>query len=322
MKLAAGQIYSLKGRLVERLKDEPVKRNEYFQKYNICAGTYDPAYCRAYGEEYLTYLEEQVKIAANQGAELLLLPEFTFVLAVMAQAHPSLGTNPNALADAIKLYTWSGKYFTEWMKRQSKATGMLLAAATTTIRANKLYNTGLLTDEHGQLALRYEKIHLPHDEIQSVQVGRHYKVADTRLGRIAFSICYDIQFPEHQACLAVAGAQIVLHPSGGYTGPGEAADMGQNRLRVRACDHHMALVYACFAKDPCGCMDSCVIAPNGDVKACIRGTAEGIAMGEVTGVGKGVWPNDKPTDPDREEFRRRWRRPETYRPLLQKVKIS
>ena len=312
MKLAAGQILSAVERVMVRHKDDPVARNEHFKKYNINASTYDEAYCHAYGEEYLGYLEEQVRAVANQQVDLLLFPEFCFTPGVVAGVHPTIPLNPNVTADAMKLYTWSGKLFTKWLRRHAKQTGMLLAAACSTVRAGKIYNTGLLADEQGQLALRYEKVHLPYDEKEVVTFGRRYNLADTRLGRIGFAICYDMQYPEDAACLAVQGVQIILHPSGGYTGPGEPPDMGQCRLRVRASDSAAALVYACFANEKGGCRDSCVIAPNGEVKACVTGTDVGFAIGDVTIGGTPATPGIT----DWVARRRAHRRPQTYRPLI------
>lgn len=319
MRLAAGQIWSAKARAMRRLKDAPAKRNEHFLKYNIGASTYDEAYAHAHGEEYLGYLDKEVRRAAGKGADLLLLPEFCFTPGVVAAPHPTVKPNRHVKGDALRLYTWSGRLFTDWLCRQSKATGMLLAAAAFTVRNGRIYNTGLLADERGRLALRYEKIHLPWDEKAYVAFGRDYTVAQTRLGRVAFSVCYDIQYPEHMACLAVRGAQIVLHPSGGYNMPDEPAEMGRNRLRVRASDHYVALVYACFAPESEGNIgESCVIAPNGDVKACVHGVRTGLAIGDVPRIGKRSWPNDKPDAPDQEAVRRAHRRPQTYRPLTAK----
>lgn len=319
MKLAAAQIWSAKTRIARRLQRNPVKRNEHFLKYNIGSSTYDEAYARAYGEEYLGYLEPWIHKAANRNVDLLLLPEFCFTPGVLAEPMKGVKPNPHAKADAVRLYKWSGRLFTEWLCRQAKATGMLLAAASYTVRSDRITNTGLLADENGQLLLRYEKIHLPYDEKVYVAAGRDYTVADTRVGRIGFSICYDIQFPEHQACLAAQGAQIVLHPSGGYTLPDESREMGQNRLRVRASDHFCALVYSSFAPESWEPGESCVIAPNGEVKAWIHGRKTGLAIGEVTVGDKRSWLSDAPEDPDREAVRRSLRRPQTYRPLLQRL---
>lgn len=311
MKLAAAQILSSNARIMQRLASDPVQRNEHFKKYNINASTYDEAYCRANGEEYLTYLETQ--LAAD--ADLILFPEFCFTPGVVAGVHPSIPLNPNARTDALKLYTWSGQLFTRWLRRHAKRNGKFLAAATFTVRAGNIYNTGLLADDAGKLALRYEKVHLPFDEKRSVAFGKKYNVADTRLGKVGFAICYDMQYPEDVACLAQQGVQIILHPSGGYTGPGEPADMGQQRLRVRAADAHAALVYACFANDNTGCRDSCVIAPNGEVKAVANGTQAGIVVGEVE-HGKTFPINGAPAEtPDWISLRRAHRRPQTYRVL-------
>ncbi|MCG3146666.1 MAG: hypothetical protein PCFJNLEI_00100 [Verrucomicrobiae bacterium] len=304
--LAAAQILCANSRVMQRLAHDPVQRNEHFKKYNINASTFDEAYVRAHGEEYLTYLEQQVHAVANRNIDLLLLPEFCFQPAVVAGVHPTIPVNPTARADALRVFTWSGQLFTRWLRRQAKQTGMLLAAASFTVRAGKIYNTGLLADERGDLVLRYEKIHLPYDEKETVEFGRKYTVADTRLGRIGFAICYDIQYPEDTACLATLGVQIILHPSAGYAIPGEPDDMAQARLRVRATDTHAALVYACFANDNTGCRDSAVIAPNGEVKACVTGTAVGFAVGEVAIEAPADWIAK----------RRDHRRPQTYRLLL------
>ena len=314
--LGAAQIWSAKTRVARRFLSNPVARNEHFKKYNLGAATYDEDYARAYGEEYLTYLTSQIALAARKGVQLLLLPEFCFTPAVIASPMEGIAVNRNAHADACKLYTWSGALFTQWMSAQAKATGMLIGASCFLVRRSRIYNTGLLADETGRIILRYEKVHLPADEKMHIAAGRSYPVADTRFGRVGFSICYDVQFPEHHACLASKGVQIVLHPSAGYTLPGERADMGQQRLRVRASDHFAAVVYSCFApENDWEPHDSAVIAPNGDVKSCVRGKRAGFAAASVEIPGKRSWPGDPADAPDRERIRRSLRRHDTYRVL-------
>ena len=321
MILAAAQIWSAKTRVARRLQRYPERRQQHFLKYNLGASTYDETYARAYGEEYLAYLEQWVQKAADRNVDLLLFPEFCFTPGVLAAPGKGANPNPNAKADAVRLYKWSGQLFTDWLCKQAKATRIMLAASSYTVRRGRIYNTGLLADEQGEIALRYEKIHLPYDEKVYVATGNDYTVADTRLGRIGFSICYDVVFPEHHSCLAADKVQIVLHPSGGYTLPDEKPDMGQNRLRVRASDHHCALVYACFApENDWEPRESCVLAQNGDVKACIRGKKAGLAVGEVTISDNRRWPADTPDSPDFQALRRSLRRPQTYEPLLKKFK--
>ena len=136
--LAAAQILGAVTRVFRRLEKDPVKRNEHFQKYNINASTYDEAYVRAYGKEYLGYLEEQVREVSSRKADLVLFPEFCFVPGVRAGVHPTIPPTPNAAADAIKLSKWSGKLFMDWLCRQAKATGMFIAAAAYTVRRGKI----------------------------------------------------------------------------------------------------------------------------------------------------------------------------------------
>jgi predicted amidohydrolase len=319
VKLAAAQPLSAKARRMKELKDDPAARRDHFLKYNLGASTYDEAYAREYGEDYLPYLEEWVQRAAERKADLLLFPEFCFVPGVLAAPASTIPPNPDAVKDAMRLYEWSGRVFTERLTRWSRETGMLIGAATLTSRGGRLYNTGLLADEKGRIVLRYDKIHLPQDEAVHFTPGRSYEVTDTRLGRIGFSICYDIQFPEAAAALAVLGAQLVLHPSAGYTLPDESPDMGCNRLRVRASDHFTALLYSSFAPvESGGPGGSCAIAPNGDVLDSVSGARTGLAFGETPIGMKRRWPGDEDGAPDREVTRRKFRHPETYGDLARR----
>lgn len=321
--LAAAQPWSAKTRVFRRLKKDTARVTEHFQRYNLGSSTYDEDYSRNYGLEYLDYLTREVRRIAERRPDLLLLPEFCLTPAVIAEPMPGIARNPNARADAAKLYAWSGELFIDWLCDTGKSTGVMIGASCFTVRRGRIFNTGLLADDKGELVLRYDKIHLPADELQTITPGSQHTVADTRLGRIGFSICYDVQFPEHHAMLARQGVQIVLHPSAGYILPDETDGMGQHRLRVRASDHFAALAYSCFApENDWNPRESCVIGPNGDVLSCVRGKQAGVALASVNLPLKRAWPGDKPDAPDREALRRSLRRPDTYRLLLSKVKTE
>ncbi|MCD8144082.1 MAG: carbon-nitrogen hydrolase family protein [Oscillospiraceae bacterium] len=84
------------------------------------------------------------------------------------------------------------------------------------------YNTSVLLTPEGKVAAKYSKLHLfdvtlPDGslayESELVQPGREPMVADTPLGRLGMSICYDVRFPELYRWMALNGAQVFLVPA-------------------------------------------------------------------------------------------------------------
>lgn len=69
--------------------------------------------------------------------------------------------------------------------------------------------------QSGELLGRYRKTHLfsPHGEDRMFEAGDAPLVVDTRFGRIAVIICYDLRFPELVRELALAGAEILIVPA-------------------------------------------------------------------------------------------------------------
>jgi predicted amidohydrolase len=68
----------------------------------------------------------------------------------------------------------------------------------------RVFNACLLFDPQGRCAARYDKMHLfgldlpgaRFDESRSVLAGERPCAADTPLGRLGLSVCYDVRFPE------------------------------------------------------------------------------------------------------------------------------
>ncbi|HOF87991.1 MAG TPA: carbon-nitrogen hydrolase family protein [Armatimonadota bacterium] len=322
--IAALQPLGATDRVVYRHRHDPAARNRHFLRYNIGASTYDEAYCRAYGEEYLRYLEGWIARAAARGVQFLLLPEVAFEPGVLAAPGEGVPPNPTMMEDAVRLYTWSEARFLERVGALCRATGLYVGVSLPDARDGRLYNYGLILDDRGAVILRYAKVHLaPGPEEDYFTAGTAYPVCATPLGRYAFNICYDIQFPEAAACCEEAGAEILLHPSNGYTLPDEERDMGQNRLRVRASDHHCAVVFSSYAPGRRHALGhSQVIARNGTVLAELRGKSAGLAVGVIEIDCKRQWPGDGPDAPDRRQFVRRRRRPETYGALVRRTDRS
>ncbi len=90
-----------------------------------------------------------------------------------------------------------------------------------------LFNTAFILDERGELIHRYRKIQCADvfgflDTTPGSILDRYlerygyealFPVADTRLGRLATAICFDMNFPELHRALALRGAEVLLHPT-------------------------------------------------------------------------------------------------------------
>jgi predicted amidohydrolase len=75
------------------------------------------------------------------------------------------------------------------------------------------------------------KLHMTRFESEEwfVSPGQGFKVFETNFGKVATTICYDVEFPELARVAARAGAYLLLVPS--------CTDDRQGFLRVRYCAH-------------------------------------------------------------------------------------
>lgn len=92
----------------------------------------------------------------------------------------------------------------------------------------------------------YDKTHLYHEktvkEADFVQAGNELVVAETALGKLGLSICYDLNFPEVMRKLSLNGAQIILICAAWPETGGRAWDMllparaFENEVYLMACN--------------------------------------------------------------------------------------
>lgn len=80
-----------------------------------------------------------------------------------------------------------------------------------------------------------DKLHMTRFEKEEwdVRPGKRLKIFDTDFGKLAITICYDVEFPEIARTAARAGATILIVPS--------CTDDRQGYLRVRLCAHARAI---------------------------------------------------------------------------------
>jgi predicted amidohydrolase len=92
-------------------------------------------------------------------------------------------------------------------------------------------NRGFLIDRKGEIAARYDKIHMfdvdlsggeSYRESRTYRPGEQAVLADLPWGRLGLTICYDLRFPALYRALAEAGATMLAIPSAFTKQTGEA----------------------------------------------------------------------------------------------------
>jgi predicted amidohydrolase len=106
---------------------------------------------------------------------------------------------------------------------------------------DRAVNRGFLLDPRGEIAARYDKIHMfdvdlangeSYRESRSYAPGEHAVTADLPWGRLGLTICYDLRFPALYRALAEAGSMFLAIPSSFTKQTGEAHWHVLNRARA------------------------------------------------------------------------------------------
>jgi deaminated glutathione amidase len=109
------------------------------------------------------------------------------------------------------------------------------------ISPDRAVNRGFLIDPRGEIAARYDKIHMfdvdlpngeSYRESRSYTPGEHAVTADLPWGRLGLTICYDLRFPGLYRALAEAGSMFLAIPSSFTKQTGEAHWHVLNRARA------------------------------------------------------------------------------------------
>jgi predicted amidohydrolase len=179
---------------------------------------------------------ELLREAKDAGADIACLPEnFAFI----------------GLHDADKLQVaeadgaGAAQSFLSDTARELK---MWILGGTIVIRRDtdrRVTNSSLLIDAAGKRVARYDKIHLfdvtipgrdeQYRESTHVAPGRDIVIADTPVGKLGLSVCYDMRFPELYRQLVAQGAEWLAMPAA-FTVPTGRAHW-ETLLRARAIEN-------------------------------------------------------------------------------------
>lgn len=177
--------------------------------------------------------ERFIRRAADAGADLVALPEN---FAYLRTEGAKLSYRESLDGELVG-----------WLSALAAELGIHLLAGSIPERiprSPKSYNTSVLIGPDGAVIDTYRKIHLfdirvrGRAELQEsrwVRAGERVVVADTALGKLGLSICYDLRFPELYRRQAQGGARVLFVPAAftAYTGPHHWLPL----LRARAIEN-------------------------------------------------------------------------------------
>ena len=186
--------------------------------------------------ENLASAEASLRDAKDAGALIACLPEnFSFI----------------GLKDADKLQVAEpdgNGPVQAFLSETAAKLKLWILGGTIVIRTNdssRVANSSLLIDADGKRIARYDKIHLfdvtipgrneQYRESSHVLPGRDPVIADTPVGKLGLSVCYDMRFPELYRELVLKGAEWLAMPAA-FTVPTGRAHW-ETLLRARAIEN-------------------------------------------------------------------------------------
>ena len=188
-------------------------------------------------EENLVKAETFVRLAAERGALLVVLPEVFSWRGKRAEEPSQVEAIPgptsqrlSELAARHQIYLLAGSFLERLDEPRS-------------------HNTSLLFNPTGEILCRYRKVHLFDIDIpgqvsvresDTKKPGEEVVTCPTELGTFGLSVCYDLRFPELYRALSGQGAEIIFVPSA-FTFPTGAAHW-EPLLRARAIENQGYIV--------------------------------------------------------------------------------
>lgn len=149
-------------------------------------------------------VEERLTAAADNGANLIVLPE-------LATTGYVFETRDEAYAHSEPV---PGGRSVEMFVRIAAERDLYIVGNVVEQADGRLYDTAVLVGPDGYVG-RYRKTHLWNTEKLWFTPGDEgFSVFDTRIGRIGLLVCWDIWFPETARIVTQLGADIICIPTG------------------------------------------------------------------------------------------------------------
>ncbi|MGM9760129.1 MAG: carbon-nitrogen hydrolase [Parabacteroides sp.] len=174
----------------------------------------------------ITRLQQNIRTAAAQGAELVVLQELhnglyfcqTEDTAIFSQAECIPGPS------------------TDYFGALARELRVVIVLSLFERRAPGLYhNTAVVLDKDGSIAGKYRKMHIPDDpayyeKFYFTPGDLGFEPINTSIGRLGVLVCWDQWYPEAARLMAMRGAEVLIYPTAiGW----ESSDTPEEQQRQR-----------------------------------------------------------------------------------------
>ena len=234
--------------------------------------------------ENLTTAEKLIAEAVSKKAKLVTLPENFPLMCIEDEERLAIqepfGNGPLQL----------------FLSEQAKKHQIYLLGGTIPLQSDspeKVYPASLLFDPQGECIAHYDKTHLfdvlvdeaneeSYCESDAFEPGHDIVVAETEIGNIGLSVCYDLRFPEMYRKMHKHGVQIITAPAAFTATTGEAH--WEALLKTRAVENLSYVVASnqggthANGRETWG--HSMIVDPWGTILACVD-KGEGVAVAEI-----------------------------------------
>jgi len=222
-----------------------------------------------------------VREAASQGATFIATPENTTLMAPDGAAKLARSYD-EAHDPALPVFSDLAKELKVWL---------LIGSLAIKLSDSKTANRSFLFAPDGRLAARYSKLHLfdvtlasgeAYRESDTVEGGGEAVLAETALGKIGLTVCYDMRFPLLYRQLAQKGAFLFTVPSSFTVPTGQAH--WHVLLRARAIENGAFVIAPAqgglHANGRKTYGHSLIVSPWGEILA-EAGTDPGVILAEI-----------------------------------------
>jgi len=196
-------------------------------------------------ERALSILSGRVAPEWDTGPKLVVFPEF------FLQGYTPGRTIQDWIDIGIRI---PGKE-SQLLGKKAKELGCYIAANVWELDdewPGRFWDTTFIVDPAGEVILRYKKHYgrlgysFPIDVLDEYikRYGEEglFPVVDTPIGRLGCFTCYDVHFPEVARCLALNGAEVLIHCDGNPRGDLAYTQAKDRALRCRAWENRVYVV--------------------------------------------------------------------------------